>query len=255
MAERKVSDMVNDIYSGISFQAFLQKYEFPESKITSVLTYLVKKGGLTEREAKIWFNTARKNQPQSPIERTQEPIEKSSKITLNESTIPCPFCGEDIKKIAKKCKHCGEFLDKAPTPLVQSYEKVSVVQEEIIWEGHPSHLNYIAHYILGVMLLPVWLLGSLFIIYAVIDQKTKVFTITNKKIHSKMGIIARNAAEISIKDIRSINFKQNFSDRLIGVGSVEIASAATGSIEVTFKGISQPEQIKKVISELKNSNL
>ena len=25
---------------------------------------------------------------------------------------PCPFCGEDVLAIAKKCKHCGEMLDK-----------------------------------------------------------------------------------------------------------------------------------------------
>lgn len=29
-------------------------------------------------------------------------------------TIACPWCAEDIKAEARKCKHCGEFLDAAP---------------------------------------------------------------------------------------------------------------------------------------------
>lgn len=31
---------------------------------------------------------------------------------MGSATISCPFCGEDIKPTAKKCKHCGEWLDK-----------------------------------------------------------------------------------------------------------------------------------------------
>ncbi len=23
----------------------------------------------------------------------------------------CPYCGESILEVAKKCKHCGEYLD------------------------------------------------------------------------------------------------------------------------------------------------
>lgn len=30
-----------------------------------------------------------------------------------ETTRKCPFCAEDIKKAAIKCRHCGEFLDIA----------------------------------------------------------------------------------------------------------------------------------------------
>lgn len=30
----------------------------------------------------------------------------------NNNTKRCPYCGEEVKAIAKKCKYCGEFLDK-----------------------------------------------------------------------------------------------------------------------------------------------
>jgi len=41
------------------------------------------------------------------------------------TTRACPFCGEQIRKVAVKCKHCGEFLDgsrsrqKTDTPICQ----------------------------------------------------------------------------------------------------------------------------------------
>lgn len=33
-----------------------------------------------------------------------------------ESTAPCPFCAEQILPTAKKCKHCGEWLDTRARP-------------------------------------------------------------------------------------------------------------------------------------------
>src|SRR5689334_16527644 len=48
------------------------------------------------------------------------PAGATSEVTA-EPTKRCPFCGEVILAIARKCKHCGEFLDRgAPggNPLV-----------------------------------------------------------------------------------------------------------------------------------------
>ncbi len=41
---------------------------------------------------------------------------------------PCPFCGEQIMETAKKCKHCGEFLD----PVLRASAEKSQQSEKII---------------------------------------------------------------------------------------------------------------------------
>lgn len=169
---------------------------------------------------------------------------------MSEETKKCPFCGEEILSIAIKCKHCGEFLNKSDN-LLQQNQGNADKPEKTLWEGNPSHLNYLFAYIIGGLLVIAYGLGLLVILIAIIDRKCKIFTITNKRVKSKAGIISRSIHEVFVKDIRSVNLQQGILERLFGLGTVNIGSAGTAGIEVSFKGISQPMEIKEKIQKLK----
>lgn len=167
-------------------------------------------------------------------------------------TRDCPFCSEEILASARKCKHCGEFLDGSSRPISASPQKKSSEPETKIWEGHPSGLYYLGHWIFGILLLPLFGLGLFLIIYAILDQRMRVFTHTTRKVMAKVGIISRKTHEVALRDIRSINMKQSILERIFSLGSVHIGSAGTGGIEVEFKGITKPDKVRDGIRKTKD---
>jgi hypothetical protein len=40
-----------------------------------------------------------------------QPVVMAVNVAREEAMSRCPYCGEDIRAIAKKCKHCGEIID------------------------------------------------------------------------------------------------------------------------------------------------
>jgi TM2 domain-containing membrane protein YozV len=46
-----------------------------------------------------------------------EPLWSGSETPSTGPSLPCPYCGEMILASAKKCKHCGEFLDAGAHPV------------------------------------------------------------------------------------------------------------------------------------------
>jgi uncharacterized membrane protein YdbT with pleckstrin-like domain len=129
--------------------------------------------------------------------------------------------------------------------------------ETIIYQGRPSWLNYYLLYVIGIVLfiffantgeigkglfvlLMIWGLAALF-------RYRYLFIVTEDRVVSRVGLIARNTNEMRVKHIRSLMVRQNSLERLLGIGTLIIASAAEGEAAVVFKGIRDPHGVKEMI--------
>jgi membrane protein YdbS with pleckstrin-like domain len=72
------------------------------------------------------------------------------------------------------------------------------------------------------------------------------YTIDSETIESREGLIARKVKSIRIQDLRNINVNQSLWQRIVGVGDVEFSSAGGSGIEVVFRGVDKPLQVKQL---------
>jgi len=174
-------------------------------------------------------------------------------------TKECDFCGEEILYKAKKCKHCGEFLDGSVRPqhpqqviIEQPVKKKQEVIEKDILRGHSSHMNYILPHIICIALWFLAGIGLIGTLYFYLKAKSVKYRLTNKRLYFEQGILSKQTNEVMIRDIRSVNLKQPFLDKLFNLGTLEIGTAGTAGIEIALVGIPGPVALKSKIQKLQN---
>ena len=70
---------------------------------------------------------------------------------MEQETMKCPYCGEEILAVAKKCKHCGEWLDEEEI----EGEVVETEEEESDSADDDSNWNWLYKVIFLVIILAV----------------------------------------------------------------------------------------------------
>lgn len=88
----------------------------------------------------------------------------------------------------------------------------------------------------------IWLI---FPIYGLIKLFFTEYTLTNKRVVTKTGVISRNTEEMRLSKVETVEIRQSILGRIFGYGNVIITG--TGISNVVFSYISKPIQVKKEI--------
>ena len=71
------------------------------------------------------------------------------------------------------------------------------------------------------------------------------FGVTGKRVISKKGIISRNASEMNLSSIESVNVDQGIIGRILDFGTLKISGRGTTTVD--FENIDGPVKVRKLI--------
>jgi uncharacterized membrane protein YdbT with pleckstrin-like domain len=135
--------------------------------------------------------------------------------------------------------------------------------EKVLYQGHPSWRAILGFYLKGLAVgLAAGVLATLLndgsaglgvVVFAVVAAITivvgfirrvaTVYTITDRRLNIKVGIVSRKVQETRLQRVQNVNFNQGVYERLMQIGDVEFTTAGTDESNFVFAGVAQPEQV------------
>jgi uncharacterized membrane protein YdbT with pleckstrin-like domain len=132
--------------------------------------------------------------------------------------------------------------------------------ERVILSGHPSWRSTMAFYIKGTLIaaglglvtslvtdeskgvLVAIVFFALTVLVGFIRRVATTYTVTNRRLHIKRGIIARNTQEAKLARVQNVNTRQSVIERMLQVGTVDFDTAGSGESEANFAfvGVNDP---------------
>lgn len=149
--------------------------------------------------------------------------------------------------------------------------------ERVLFEGHPSWRSIIDFYLKGILATVVLCFlvaigtevagdrnDSMVVILAIVGVGITVlvgfikrvatsYTITNRRLHIKKGIVSRTIQETRLERVQNVNVTQGVVQRIFQIGDVDFDTAAGDDFNFIFSGVSDPQEVVEKVDEATRS--
>ena len=135
--------------------------------------------------------------------------------------------------------------------------------EKVIFQGHPSWRAILGFYLKGVLIAVV--IGVIVKLIGVRERRrlprrprhpraspcssassnavATTYTITNRRLNIKRGIVSREVQETRLERVQNVNYNQSVYQRVMQIGDVDFDTAATDDYNFVFYGVANPADV------------
>ncbi len=133
--------------------------------------------------------------------------------------------------------------------------------EQVIFEGHPSWRAILGFYLKGIVVAfvigvivkllsgngsavaAVVVIIAVTVLIGFVKRVATTYTITNRRLNIKRGIISREIQETRLERVQNVNYRQSVYQRLMQIGDVDFDTAATDDYNFVFVGVANPAEV------------
>jgi uncharacterized membrane protein YdbT with pleckstrin-like domain len=122
-------------------------------------------------------------------------------------------------------------------------------QETIRYEAHPAMFrNHPVWFIVCI----VTVVGLIPLLFWYLQTLSTKIIVTDDQTTLRKGLLSKETSDVFHDNVRNIQVRQSFFQRLMGVGYVGISSAGQSGIEIEINGIRDPERVKQIIDDCRD---
>lgn len=184
----------------------------------------------------------------------------------------CRQCSSALPPGSAFCHRCGASqVDESTSGAIPMAPAGAPVPEQPLWTGHYSlraatHL-WILSALWAALLMALYLrfLGTrtqrtdlialaaglapavLALGRTLVRRLSLRYRLTNHRLFTERGIFSRQHDELELIRVDDVSVRQNFLQRLFGVGAVKVLSTDPSSPELVMEGIARPLEIKELL--------